>query len=143
MKMKMNIKKGLIDLEKFAKENIAIQCDDLELERMMMIHLDCLGVTTINGNEIYDFTYSFGEDILSYWYKFAENGYYLIKKSRTGRFFIDYSKEHTGETVNMNDFIEYTPVETKEVKDNNNNLIDIIAGGMLIIPAIVLLMSLV
>ena len=129
MKMKMNVIKGFINLEKFAKENIAIQCDTLEIERKMMICLDDLGVTTINGNEIYDCTYSFGENILSYWNKFAENGYYLIKKSRTGRFFIDYSANHKGKTVNMNYFIEYTPIEETVSNNNVSNIINIVLFG--------------
>ena len=126
--MKLNMVKGAIDLEKFSNENIAIQCDTYDLEKKMMLYLYSLGVTSINGSEIYDYTETFGEYILSYWSEFAENGYYLIKKSRTGRYFIDYAKNHQGTTVNINDFIEFSHIivehETKkgEKSEVNNDV---------------------
>lgn len=119
------IKEGIIDLEELFINNIAIQCDTEEDEEILINHLDSLGVTTRKGDELCSFTYTFGLDCVSYWNLYAEDGFYLIRKTRLDRYYLCYCSSHNGITLNISNHIdEVKEAEIiEEKKDSKENII--------------------
>ena len=112
------IKEGIIDLEECVTDDIALQCDTEEDEFILIEYLDSLGVTTYDGQELCSFTCSFGEDNVSYWSDYAEDGFYIIRKTRLNRYYLIYSNNHNGTTLNISNHIEEIKEEVVEKKKN-------------------------